>query len=120
MEQVIQELREYFDGVADCPNGCYKCCYSKVRFSDEEWERIKDAPTPSGKGKNYCEYLDKDGKCTIYEERPIVCRAMGKTNHPFLCCKYIKQWQQKDVPQLLIDYLNSCKRLTKNGIDITI
>lgn len=32
---------------------------------------------PWGKGKEWCEYLDKHGCCVVYNERPILCRAAG-------------------------------------------
>lgn len=45
---------------------------------------------PRGKGEGFCEYLDENGKCVVYEERPIVCRALGVVDHAFLRCPLTK------------------------------
>ena len=41
---------------------------------------------PAGKGSNYCEYLDSRGWCSVYDDRPIVCRAFGKVVSPMMTC----------------------------------
>jgi len=35
-----------------------------------------------------CPYLSKEYKCTIYNERPEVCRLFGNETHPLLVCPY--------------------------------
>lgn len=42
---------------------------------------------PNGKGIEYCEYLDENGRCSVYEERPIICRAFGVVKSKLLVCK---------------------------------
>ena len=35
-----------------------------------------------------CPYLSKDYKCTIYDDRPEVCRLFGNETHKYLTCPY--------------------------------
>jgi len=113
---MIKYLRKKLSGKASCPDGCYRCCRTKIYFIEEEWERIKDRPTPNGKGEAYCEYLDEDGRCSIYDERPIICRAMGKVDYLLLNCRHIKEELPKP-PIGLEEYLRECKHGSKNGVD---
>jgi len=84
----LKALRLKYSGKANCPKGCYKCC-TAMKFSDEEYKRFRNAPKLWGKGKDYCEYLDSEGKCSIYEERPMICRAFGKTDSFILRCDHL-------------------------------
>jgi Fe-S-cluster containining protein len=69
---------------------------------------------PYGKGKEYCEYLDRDGKCSVYEQRPIICRAFGTINSPFLKCKHVEgNIPSKELEKELYEYGVECNR---NGV----
>lgn len=71
---------------------CYECCWV-ILFTKEEKKVMDlhlkkkwiDTP-PSGKWKNYCEYLDTDGRCSVYEQRPIVCRMFWQVDHEACKC----------------------------------
>lgn len=105
-----------------CANyGCYECCTS-INFTEEEFKRMNqclrkqgiDKP-PSGKGKNFCEYLNKEGKCSVYNERPIICRAFGKVDTPFLTCSYSRNCPKIKESLYLSRYMTgSCGKMIRN------
>jgi len=69
-----------------CKKGCSDCC-GPVPFSDEEWEKVKDKPRQKNNSLK-CEFLI-DNKCSIYEDRPYICRIFATTkNVPELECPH--------------------------------
>lgn len=63
---------------------------------------------PRGKGKEYCEYLDKQGKCSVYEERPIICRTFGLIKEMHGPCQGCTSEKQMTTPAFLRAYLSTC------------
>jgi hypothetical protein len=66
----------------ECRKGCTDCCVDGIRVFGIEAERIcrgsaglleKGEPHPPGA----CAFLDGEGACRIYEDRPYVCRTQG-------------------------------------------
>lgn len=65
-----------------CQRGCTPCCTDGLTVFEVEAERIRnshaallqdDRPHPAGA----CAFLDHEGACRIYEDRPYVCRTQG-------------------------------------------
>jgi len=65
-----------------CKRGCSGCCIDDISVFEVEAEAIRrahgellkrGAPHPAGA----CAFLDAEGACRIYEERPYVCRTHG-------------------------------------------
>ena len=65
-----------------CGRGCAACCLDGLTVRAVEAERIRaahpellrdGAPGPEGG----CAFLDEDGACRIYADRPSVCRSQG-------------------------------------------
>jgi Fe-S-cluster containining protein len=65
-----------------CEQGCQACCVDDLTVFPVEAERIRSsheallrdgAPHPPGA----CAFLDHDGGCRIYADRPYVCRTQG-------------------------------------------
>lgn len=65
-----------------CRRGCHACCVDDLSVTRIEAERIRQAhpdllaagtPHPVGA----CAFLDAEGACRIYAERPLVCRTQG-------------------------------------------
>jgi hypothetical protein len=65
-----------------CRRGCSACCVDDLSVFEVEAQRIRvhhaellagGAPSPIGA----CAFLDSDGACRIYAERPYVCRTQG-------------------------------------------
>lgn len=67
-----------------CARGCDHCCRSlatPMRISRAEWERLEPRITGSHRTRladeRVCALLDAEGACTVYDARPIACRAYG-------------------------------------------
>ncbi len=92
----ITDLREFHDDVdrattalelrhatrLTCTRGCSKCCVDELTVFEAEAERIRETHpellrdgTPRAPGA--CAFLDDEGACRIYEDRPYVCRTQG-------------------------------------------
>lgn len=65
-----------------CKRGCADCCVDDLTVFEIEAERIRSnhgdllssgRPHPEGS----CAFLDDEGACRIYEDRPYVCRTQG-------------------------------------------
>lgn len=65
-----------------CKAGCADCCVDNLTVFRLEAARIEAAhpellatgePHPEGA----CAFLDGEGRCRVYEERPYVCRTQG-------------------------------------------
>ena len=65
-----------------CRVGCHSCCKPGLTVSAIEaaaiQEHLQKSPTEfTAYGRERCAFLDKAGRCTIYEARPVVCRSHG-------------------------------------------
>lgn len=65
-----------------CKRGCNGCCVDELTVYEVEAAAIVrkhrsllESATPHPPGR--CAFLDEDGGCRIYEERPYVCRTQG-------------------------------------------
>jgi uncharacterized protein len=73
-----------------CKKNCDACCQYSPRAANIEIDRLKRI-LPM-KNIPYCEYKTvpcpyyKDGGCSIYDVRPLVCRLYGVTSSPNLTC----------------------------------
>ena len=65
-----------------CTKGCSDCCVDGLSVFRVEADRIRqrygsfletEEPHPPGR----CAFLDANGACRIYEDRPYVCRTQG-------------------------------------------
>ncbi len=65
-----------------CKEGCFRCCTNVVQFTPSELK----ACGGEYECKGVCNFL-KDGKCTVYETRPFVCRIYG-TSEILSCDDY--------------------------------
>lgn len=104
--------------VFKCKKWCWECCTS-IDFSVEEKQRMDLAlrnngyiEPPNWKGKDFCEYLDLEGHCSVYDERPMICRAFWVVRTPFLYCEYNTEEQVAnkeaplDMPQEFMEYMD--------------
>ena len=65
-----------------CRRGCTSCCVDGLTVFDVEAEPIRRRhaellATGAPHAEGACAFLDADGACRIYEERPYVCRTQG-------------------------------------------
>ncbi|WP_296260781.1 MULTISPECIES: YkgJ family cysteine cluster protein [unclassified Pseudomonas] len=77
--QKIRDLRRQIPSFA-CVPGCHDCC-GPVTTSSEEMARLPRktaAQQDAALNELNCVHLGPDG-CTVYEERPLICRLFGTT-----------------------------------------
>lgn len=83
-----------------CAKGCHHCCYHPITLSQEEFRSIEDTPISSDRlnaqvshfcadhpisyQDRACIYL-KEGQCSIYEDRPLICRLTHVSSTPQNC-----------------------------------
>ena len=75
-----------------CAEGCSECCGHHLTVSVVEAEsmartlatrdaatrkRLADRAASLGEGEGPCPALEDDGRCAVYEGRPLVCRSHG-------------------------------------------
>ena len=78
-----------------CKKDCFACCWPIVFLKQEkilmdlELESKWLKEPPQWKVKKYCEYLDNNWKCSVYNNRPLVCRMFW--NIEKLKCQFRKQ-----------------------------
>ena len=82
VDREVAVLEELHRDRLVCKRGCYDCCVDELTVFEVEAERIRrahsallneDRPHPVGA----CAFLDDDGACRIYTNRPYVCRTQG-------------------------------------------
>ena len=81
---IIVRLREQIPSF-ECVKGCHDCC-GPVTASSEEMSRLpvkSDAEHDAALEHLNCVHLGPDG-CTVYEDRPLICRLFGTT--PSMAC----------------------------------
>ena len=78
----VAELEARHAGRLQCGRGCSGCCVDDITVFEVEAERIRRAhpqlladaaPHPAGA----CAFLDGEGACRVYADRPYVCRTQG-------------------------------------------
>ncbi len=70
-----------------CATGCSDCCHVRLTVTQVEaaairelvagWSPVQRAALAATGPEDRCAALDTDGRCKIYEARPIVCRSHG-------------------------------------------
>lgn len=87
VDAIMIELRE----AAVCEKGCAHCCRQPVSVTPLEIELAKFAPNFFRAAKfdpstGYCPFLDQQSaQCTVYEFRPLACRAFLTLDDPSYC-----------------------------------
>lgn len=105
VHRLVDELNEYIftnpkvKELSPCKSGCSACCHTQVSVTADEAEllaiRVNEGveinrdrlaiqmaaqnSTPAWTALTYeerkCVFLDKDQRCSVYEDRPSVCRT---------------------------------------------
>lgn len=95
--------------LSPCKKGCSACCHTQVSVTQDEAEllfqriqegskvdlnRLKIQMTVMNNGDDFfkipyedrrCIFLDKEGACSVYEDRPSVCRTNAVLSDASLC-----------------------------------
>ena len=93
LEKVDQAFRAIYSRNTEmfaCRAGCFSCCRGDLSVLEVEAQYIRywlqnNPEVRSALGDNHtmmndaahCGFLDKEGRCVIYEARPVVCRSHG-------------------------------------------
>lgn len=85
LDQVRDRIAKADYSKSQCSKGCSACCYVKVDASKEERERLKKYPAIRSKDKPGCPFLGPDEACTVYKDRPLMCRVHNVISDPKLC-----------------------------------
>ncbi|QQS42810.1 MAG: YkgJ family cysteine cluster protein [Acidobacteriota bacterium] len=82
VDERVSELESRHGERLNCRKGCSSCCVDGITVFEFEAENIRSkhaellkngSPHPEGA----CAFLDSEGACRIYEDRPYVCRTQG-------------------------------------------
>jgi Fe-S-cluster containining protein len=82
VDAAVQQLAGRHAGRINCRKSCSGCCVDGITVFGVEAQRIAEnrselLRTESPHGVGACAFLDADGACRIYEDRPYVCRTQG-------------------------------------------
>jgi Fe-S-cluster containining protein len=95
-----------------CKPSCHDCC-GAVPFSQYEADKANTTKGLNTKGMkltDYCKFICSDG-CSIYKNRPFMCRLFGVANTPALTCP------NGGIPEYLITF-ELAQDLTEEYIEI--
>lgn len=109
---LVNELMEYSKPYTACDKGCSSCCNINVMISEVEAELIaqkigtKPVPLRASKSREVgyfngipCPFLKSDA-CSIYEDRPYVCRQHVCFDESSYWCDPIRTNDVKEMPLL--------------------
>ena len=82
IDRDAKALAEIHSGRLQCGRGCSGCCLDDLTVTPIEAERIRRAHAPLLENGNphppgACAFLDDEGACRVYDDRPYVCRSQG-------------------------------------------
>jgi len=82
LEKEVTPIEKIHAQRLNCKKGCFDCCVDEISVFEIEAENIKSRYAEFLKNEKAgplgaCAFLDKDGGCRIYEDRPYVCRTQG-------------------------------------------
>ena len=75
------KLKRMYEAIPEsgCKAGCFECCTNIIQFTEAEKQNMGGYEY-----RGVCSHL-VDGKCTVYDRRPLVCRIFGTSE--ILKCK---------------------------------
>ncbi|KNA31031.1 hypothetical protein ADU20_27295 [Burkholderia pseudomallei] len=112
--ELIDDVSAMNAGHVACRRGCNHCCHTEVLMSPEEAEamgkRIGRSPCRprlrDDRNEDFdCSYANpctflKDGECSIYENRPVACRACYSLDVDALLCEVPDGEPPRPVPHM--------------------
>lgn len=98
--QAADSFAKVYEGISACTSGCNHCCRGPVLISRTEAAAIsattkapiKKHPVDREEGAFIgvaCTFLGDDGRCSIYEARPPVCRYHFNLDVDDLLCRVV-------------------------------
>lgn len=96
-----KEIKELYKKIPTsvCKSDCSKCCRDMIQFSPSEEKNMGGY-----RWKGQCIHLH-DGKCSIYDRRPLVCRIFG-TSEMLICenCTPDKYLSEEETAKIIREY----------------
>jgi len=82
VDKLAAEIANEHGARLQCRRGCCQCCIDDLTVFEIEAENIRLAHAPlllqqEPHPKGACAFLDAEGGCRIYADRPYVCRTQG-------------------------------------------
>lgn len=90
VDAMFAQVKARHEGQFQCIAGCFGCCQAGLTVSNVEATRISSwlsdhsAITAKIRDRSQmlndpelCSLLDREGRCSIYEVRPVICRSHG-------------------------------------------
>jgi hypothetical protein len=86
-QRAIKKLKNLYERIpkVDCKRQCNQCC-GPVVWSRLEWDRLPEELKKTQTTLT-CPYLQFNGKCEVYEYRPLVCRLFAVVER--MRCPYV-------------------------------
>lgn len=98
----IQKLYEKIPSF-QCKEGCVRCCDNWIQYAPEEAERCGEFTHMGSR----CEKLDEKERCTVYPDRPFICRLFASSE--IMPCPYgygpEQPLTEEETKALLKEYL---------------
>jgi Fe-S-cluster containining protein len=99
---MYEEIKKLYEKIPSsvCDGHCSKCCTNMIQFAPSEEEKMGGY-----KWDGVCSHL-KDGKCSIYENRPLICRIYG-VSEMFICegCKPVRTLTEEETLGIIHEYV---------------
>lgn len=80
-----------------------------IQMQIESMEQIQKLIADYGKYKNYCPFITDYGRCSVYAERPPICREFGTDPAPINRCR-----EKASRLEILKDKIELRKEVLKN------
>src|SRR5512134_1307867 len=82
IDVLAERLHTHHAARLQCRRGCASCCVDDITVFEVEAERIRAHHAELlASGQSHlpgaCAFLDDEGGCRIYADRPYVCRTQG-------------------------------------------
>jgi len=82
VDEAARDLARRHAARLSCGRGCAACCVDGISVFEVEASRIRRyhealLRTAQPHAPGACAFLDHEGACRIYEDRPYVCRTQG-------------------------------------------
>lgn len=113
VDAAVTALEEQHRERLACKRGCADCCVDELTVFEVEAENIRRRHETLLQGglahpPGACAFLDEDGACRIYADRPYVCRTQGLP----------LRWTDEDEHGAPVEYRDICT-LNEDGPLIT-